>query len=164
MRMWEPVKESSQPWICPYQDLLWQICSHGYASSNCGYAPARIRSYGYAPSNYGYAPARICSHGYAPSNCGYAPARICSSGYAPSNYGYAPARICSPGYAPMDTLLPTMDMPLPGGYSVMDMFLSTVDMLPPATNMLLSTTVGKPCDWGICQSHLSPISTQPAIQ
>ena len=41
----------------------------------------------------------------------------------------------------MDTLLPTMDMPLPGGYAVMDMFLSTVDMLPPATNMLLSTIV-----------------------
>jgi len=58
----------------------------------------------------------------------------------------------------MDTLLPTVDMPLPGGYAVMDMFLPTVDMLlpgphmvdmllptvdmlPPATNMLLSTTV-----------------------
>ena len=58
----------------------------------------------------------------------------------------------------MDMLLPTMDMPLPGGYAVMDMFLPivdmlltgphmvdmllpTVDMLPPATNMLLSTTV-----------------------
>ena len=58
----------------------------------------------------------------------------------------------------MDTFLPTVDMPLPGGYAFMDMFLPTVDMLlpgphmvdmllptvdmlPPATNMLLSTTV-----------------------
>jgi hypothetical protein len=32
----------------------------------------------------------------------------------------------------MDTLLPTMDMPLPGGYAVMDMFPPTVDMLPPS--------------------------------
>ena len=52
----------------------------------------------------------------------------------PPNHGYAPTRTSYDGYAPMDTLLPTVDMPLPGGYAVMD-------MLPPATNMLLSTTV-----------------------
>ena len=44
------------------------------------------------------------------------------------------------GYAFMDMLLPTVDMPLPGPPMV-DMLLPTVDMLPPAMNMLLSTTV-----------------------
>jgi len=60
---------------------------------------------------------------------------ICSYGYAPPNYGYA----------------------------VMDMFLSTVDMLPPATNMLLSTTVDTSRVTEGCQKN-TPVSTQPAIQ
>jgi len=40
----------------------------------------------------------------------------------------------------MDMLLPTVDMLLSGPH-IVDMLLPTVDMLPPATNMLLSTTV-----------------------
>jgi len=58
----------------------------------------------------------------------------------PPNHGYAPTRTSCDGYAPMDMLLPTVDMLLSGPH-IVDMLLPTVDMLPPATNMLLSTTV-----------------------
>ena len=56
---------SPQLWICPCQDLLWWICSYGYATPNYGYAPTRTSYGGYAPPNYGYAPARTSYDGYA---------------------------------------------------------------------------------------------------
>ena len=59
-------------WICPCQDLLWRICSYGYAPSHCGYALTRIFYDGYAPMDMLLPTVdcqdllwRICSYGPA---------------------------------------------------------------------------------------------------
>ena len=65
-----------------------------------------IYSCGYAPSNYGYAPARIRSHGYAPSNCGYS----LPCGYALMDMFLPNVDMLLPGPHMVDMLLPTVDM------------------------------------------------------
>ena len=102
MSTWEPVEVSSQPWICPYQDLLWRICSYGYAPSHCGYAPARTSYDGYAPMDMPLPTVDMLRPGYAPMDM------------LLLNCGYASTRISHGGYAPMDMLLPPMGMSLPG--------------------------------------------------